>query len=90
MAISADDAADSARLAELLEIPFPLLSDPDLAVAMQYGVAMQGEEIAIPAVFVVGRDGTLRWQKIGDNQRDRPTIEEILAALDEARGARVR
>jgi peroxiredoxin len=78
VAISVDPAADSSKLAADLGLHFPLLSDPDLRVASSYGVAMQGRDIAVPSVFVVRRDGTIAWKKVGEDMADRPTAREVL------------
>jgi peroxiredoxin len=35
-----------------------------------------------PSVFVLDAKGIVRWSKIESDYRERPTIEEISAALD--------
>ncbi|MEA2235798.1 MAG: hypothetical protein QOC81_522, partial [Thermoanaerobaculia bacterium] len=35
-----------------------------------------------PAVFVLDREGRVRWSKIESDYRERPTTEEVAAALD--------
>lgn len=77
-AISVDSREDSAQLAKSLELPFPLLEDVDLRVALQWGVAMEGRDIAVPAVFVVLPNGTIFWKKVGESMADRPTNAQIL------------
>jgi len=51
---------------------------------MAYGVAMDGDDIAIPATFVISRVGRIHWRKIGESMHDRPSVEAILAAVDSA------
>ena len=65
-AISVDPPDASARLARELELGYPLLSDADLHVAIDYGVAMQGEDIAVPAVFIVLPDRRVFWKHVGE------------------------
>lgn len=57
--ISADSLASHIRFAQELDLPFKLLSDVQLNVARNYGVA-DGRR-ARRAVVVVGRDGIVRY-----------------------------
>ncbi len=74
MAISADSVSTSRALAAQLKIPFPLLSDPKLRAIRAYGVREGGHHNAVPAVFVIRRDGKVAWRKIAV----RPSVDEIL------------
>ena len=86
-AISVDEQAESEKLARELAIPFPLLRDDHLEVATAYGVAMEGRDIAVPAVFVIQRDGRIFWKKVGESIRDRPTPAEIIVMAEKAMAA---
>jgi hypothetical protein len=55
-----------------------------LKVASSYGVAMQGRNIAVPSVFVVRKDRSIAWKKIGEDMADRPTAAEVLAQVKAA------
>lgn len=83
-AISVDSQEDSAKLAKSLELPFPLLEDANLKIAIQYGVAMEGRDIAVPSVFVVLPNGTIFWKKVGESVADRPSNSEILDVTSRA------
>lgn len=83
-AISVDTTDDSAQLARELVIDFPLLSDPGLRVALSYGVAMAGQEIAVPAVFIVLPNHQIFWARVGETIADRPSNEELLSKVDQA------
>jgi len=83
--ISADEAQDSAALARKQEIPFPLVHDEGLRAALAYGVAMEGEDIAVPAVFVIDGERRIHWKHVGESLWDRPSVEDILAMVDELR-----
>jgi alkyl hydroperoxide reductase subunit AhpC len=39
------------------------------------------EGIARPALFILDRDGVVRWNYIGMSASDRPPIDEILSQL---------
>ena len=70
------------------EIGFPILSDPDHHTIDAYGLhdpAYDGEKLAgipHPAVFVIDKNGVIQWAKIESNYRERPTNDEIRAALN--------
>lgn len=81
MAISVDTTEESVALAGKLGLPFALLADPGLKAALAYGVAMDGEEIAVPAVFVVTRDRRIVYRHVGESITDRPTPDDMLAAI---------
>ena len=88
-AISVDPVDDSTRLAGKLGIGFPLLADPELKTALAYGVAMKGDDIAVPSIFIVGRDRRIHYRHVGESIMDRPSPYTILDAIDRMRGARV-
>ena len=93
-AISVDPPEASKELAGKLaadkrgEINFPLLSDPNHVTIDAYGLhdpAYDGEKLAgipHPAVYVIDKNGVIAWAKVESNYRERPTNEEIRAALD--------
>ncbi len=66
-------------------ISFPFLLDEDRRVTKAYGVhhaiGLDALNIAHPATFVVGRDGTIRMIYVGIDQRDRMPVEAILEVL---------
>lgn len=68
-------------------LDFPLLSDPDHAVIARYGLLNQEDPrarpIPHPTVFVIDREGIVRWKFIEINYKIRPTNQDILSALDE-------
>ena len=81
VAISTDEAPESRFLKLQLRLDFPLLHDEAARVADAYGVRMAIEELAIPSVFVVDRDGAIAWRHVGEYVPDRPTPDAVLAAL---------
>jgi peroxiredoxin len=72
-------------MADALSLTFPLLSDPDLKTAIAYGVAMEGRDIAIPAIFVVNGAGEITFRYVGESPADRPDAEDLLGEVDLAR-----
>jgi glutaredoxin-dependent peroxiredoxin len=64
---------------------FPLLSDYNKDVIQQYDVVnpdMIGlKNIAKRAVFVIGRDGTIKHKQVLDDARNEPDYDKIRGAL---------
>jgi peroxiredoxin Q/BCP len=58
------------------QFPFPLLSDPDLAVTRAYGSLNDKGTGVGRSVCVIGRDGKVAWAQAG-----MPSDEEILSHL---------
>ena len=83
-----DSPDRSKALAEKLGIKYPLLSDPKRHVIRSYGVEDQENGIAWPAIFIVGRDGTVRWRSLAETFKERPTSEVVLQALDHAQATK--
>ncbi len=83
--MSVDEEGDSAVFASELGIEFPLLRDGDLKIASAYGVAMAGKDIAVPAVFVIRKDGKIHWRKVGESVTDRPSVGDIIEQAEAAR-----
>jgi peroxiredoxin Q/BCP len=85
--ISVDSPAQNRAMIEKLLLPFSLLSDPDGRVSRLYGVWHDEQAIARPAIFVVVRDGTVRFMYVGEDFADRPGDEPLWQALEETPGA---
>jgi peroxiredoxin len=88
VAVSADRPEEAAQLAKRLALTFPVRPDPELRVAAAHGVRQAGLGVALPALFIVDATGKVRWRKVGESIPDRPTVDEVLAALRALAGAR--
>ena len=89
LAVCVDPIAENNRLAEKLQLEFPILSDPELKVIDAFGVrhhqamtASGSSDIARPAVFILDRKGVVRWRHLTNNWRVRVRPETILEQLD--------
>ena len=86
LAVSAEPLAAAAAEATAAGLPFPVVSDADLAVIGAFGVLdidePEGRRIARPAVFLIDRGGTLRFAYVGEHAQDRPTAGMLLLALE--------
>jgi len=80
------DAMDRNRaMIAKLRLPFHLLSDPDGALLQHVSIWNAEARIAVPAIVVVDRSGSVRYQYVGEDFADRPGDDVIFAALDAAR-----
>ena len=85
--ISILDEASKARFATKYDLTFPLLADPDHAVAEKYGVwqkkSLYGRSFMglVRTTYLIGEDGkvTKRW----DNVKVDGHAEDVLAAVNE-------
>ena len=77
-----DTAEVSAELAHRLGLTYPLLRDPDMAVISAYGVAMVGQDIAVPATIVVDQNRRVVYRHVGETMADRPQALTVLEVLD--------
>ena len=92
-AISVDPPDASKSFAEKIasdgkgQVAFSLLSDPEHKIIDAYGLrdpAYEGQKvygIPHPAVYVINKDGKVTWAKIESNYRERPSNQEIRAAI---------
>jgi peroxiredoxin len=88
--ISADPVERSKMLAGYLRTEIPLLSDTSESLLAPLGLVQRhvdGEpDNAIPAFFVVGRDGVVRWIFTSRYYRELPTVSTLLDAAKKSRG----
>ena len=105
VAISVDCVEESRKTQETYSIPFPVLSDPDLAAHRAFRVIHHAEDaevarlrgfgmdlerssgrrhhdIAIPSLFVIDKQGIVRWAHADPDYKVRPSTQQILAAID--------
>jgi len=63
-------------------MPFPLLADSERAVMRIYGVyqpiSLETLNNALPATFIIDRDGIIRFIYVGYSQIDRPSKRSII------------
>ena len=92
LAVSSDAIRDAKRLSERLNLPFDLLSDKDTATIREYGLLhhepYQDKDVALPANFLIDRDGIIVWRWFSSRVTDRadPAVvaERIDRLLEEA------
>jgi peroxiredoxin len=82
LALAYQDTARAQTMAQLIQASFPILADPDHAVADAYGVFnLLSDGVDTPAVFVINSAGQIVWSYISKTANDRPNSAAILAHL---------
>ena len=82
IAISIDGNDDLKNMASLVQPDFHILSDYQATASKDYEVFdLLDDRLAAPAVFIVGKEGTILWRKIGQHAGDRASPDEILSQL---------
>ncbi len=91
LAISNEEVEKGADLLKKIGPPFKLLHDPTSKVIRAYGalvrqrdplgVMHRKHDYAHPSVFIVDREGVVRWTYIGRDYKDRPANDLIVSAL---------
>lgn len=67
------------KYVEKMRFNFPLLSDPDRAIADAYHALKEDGKGIARSVYVIGKDGTVRYA-----QRGAPPVDLIVAAVEDA------
>lgn len=93
-AVSIDEPTESREFAEKIAadgrgaIAFQMLSDPDHRVIDAYGLRdpayteQKFDGIPHPAVYVIDEAGRVAWARVYQDYKQRPSNQEIRAALD--------
>ena len=79
--ISVDPPPNNARMVGKLQLPFPLLSDPEGELARLFGLWDADEGVAVPSIVVVDQSAEVRYLYRGNDFADRPTDDEVFAGL---------
>jgi peroxiredoxin len=107
VAVSVDKPGEASKTEATYSIPFPVLSDSNLAVHEAFHVVHRADDaevaklkgfgidletssgrshhsFAVPALFLIDRQGVVRWAHADPDDRTRPKTPQILAAIDAA------
>jgi peroxiredoxin len=80
--ISVDPPSNNAGMVGKLRLPFPLLSDPEGDLARLFGLWDDEERLPAPSVVIADQSAEVRYLYRGNDFADRPTDEEVFAALE--------
>ncbi|KPK65234.1 MAG: peroxiredoxin [Gemmatimonas sp. SG8_38_2] len=88
LAASVDSQFTLRVWADQLKLPFPLLSDFNKEIAAAYGAIYEDlmglRGVAKRAVFVIDRDGIIRYRWVSEDADKLPAFEEIQEVLAKA------
>lgn len=86
IAVSADSTKDSKKVVERYKIPFDIVSDEGAKVIKQYGLLfhepMGRGEIALPANFLIDKNGKVAWRYISSHVQLRVDPAETMAEIE--------
>ena len=89
LGISVDAPASQKAFSDHNNLSFPLLSDYSRQVVNQYGVAlpnfggMEGYVAAQRAVFVLDKEGVVRYKWVAPTPGVEPNYDEVIQAVDQ-------
>ena len=92
VAIDVDSPGQHAAMVEKLNLPFPMLSDPDRSLAIgPYRLMNETDprHLAIPATVVIDPEGSEVMRLVSRDFADRPFEDEVLSLLQSLRLAPV-
>lgn len=82
LGISSQSVDSHAGFAEHHRFPFPLLSDPDCRVSKLYGVKMPFLKMMKRAIFIIDRNGIVRYRRVEPLPLTRRKAQELLSIID--------
>ena len=84
LVVNPESAAETTKFAESLGLTFPMLVDPDHAIANRYGQEVNLLKLGrMPAMVVLDREGVVRFEHHAFGMHDIPANSKILSLLDE-------
>ncbi len=82
IAVAPEGVSELSRYPNGGEFPFPLVGDEDHRTFDAYDVASRALSLGQrPAVFIVDRDGIVRFDSVGTQQWQIPSNDEVLDVL---------
>ena len=90
IAVSVDEQSYSWSMAQTTGAKFQILSDADKKTIALYGIVNAAEHggIAHPSVFILDKQGLIRYMHVGKDPQDRPSDEVILEELRKVSAAK--
>jgi peroxiredoxin Q/BCP len=85
--ISGDSVETHQRFAQSIGMPYVLLSDPQLKVADRFGAKDKQYSVAKRVVYVVGKDGRVRYRDLDFRALDPQSYAKLKAAVAAARAS---
>ena len=82
LAVSTDDLTDSQWVVDNVGLTFPILYDPEVTTVADYGVFnLLGDELATSSIFIIDKDGVIRWIHAAETLEDQVPTSTVLEQL---------
>ena len=83
IAVSVDDQSYAWSMAQTTGAKFQILSDAEKKTITEYGIVNAAEHggIAHPSIFILDKEGRIRYMHVGKDAQDRPPDETILVEV---------
>ena len=90
IAVSVDDQSFAWSMGQTTGAKFQILSDSDKKTIAAYGIVNAAEHngIAHPSVFILDREGKIRFLHVGKDAQDRPSDEAIIEEVKKIASAK--
>jgi len=90
IAISVDEQSYAWSMAQTTGAKFQILSDVEKKTITEYGIVNAAEHggIAHPSIFILDKEGRIRYMHVGKDAQDRPPDETILVEVKKLVGAK--
>lgn len=90
IAVSVDEQSFAWSMAQTTGAKFQILSDADKKTIAAYGIvnAAEHDGIAHPSVFILDKEGKIRYFHVGKDPQDRPPDETILEEVKKVSGVK--
>lgn len=89
-AISVDEQSFAWSMAQTTGAKFQILSDAEKKTISDYGIVNKAEHggIAHPSVFILDKEGRIRYMHVGKDPSDRPPDDTIITEVRKVTGTR--
>jgi peroxiredoxin len=90
IAISVDEQSYAWSMAQTTGAKFQILSDVEKKTITEYGIVNAAEHggIAHPSIFILDKEGRIRYMHVGKDASDRPPDETIIVEVKKVVGAK--
>ena len=88
--MSVDDQSFAWSMGQTTGAKFQILSDSDKKTIISYGIlnAAEHDGIAHPSIFILDKEGKIRYLHVGKDAGDRPPDEAILQEVKKVTGSK--
>jgi peroxiredoxin len=90
IAVSVDNQSFAWSMAQTTGAKFQILSDAEKKTIISYGIlnAAEHDGIAHPSVFILDKEGRIRYMHVGKDPQDRPPDETLIAEVKKVSGVK--